>query len=84
MSDHPVQLGQTQRFLEGMRVVVVGGISAGVILIGVGSRLAMLLLRVTSSDSVHGVESDDGFIIGQVTLAGTYNLLLLGASVGII
>ena len=67
-----------------MRVVVVGGISAGVILIGVGSRLAMLLLRVTSPDSVRGVESDDGFIMGQVTLAGTYNLLLLGASVGII
>ncbi|MEY2522181.1 MAG: hypothetical protein QOJ66_746 [Ilumatobacteraceae bacterium] len=67
-----------------MRVLVVGGVTAGVILIGVGSRLAMLLLRVTSSDSVRGVESDDGFIIGQVTLAGTYNLLLLGASFGII
>jgi hypothetical protein len=84
MSDRPVQLGQTQRFLEGLRVLVVGGISAGVILIGVGSRLAMLLLRVTSPDRVRGVKSDDGFIIGQVTLAGTYNLLLLGASFGII
>ena len=84
MSDRPVQLGQAQRFLEGLRVLIVGGISAGVILIGVGSRLAMLLLRVTSSDSVRGVESDDGFVIGQVTLAGSYNLLLLGASVGII
>ena len=84
MSDGPVQLGLTRSYLEGLRVLVVGGISAGVILIGVGSRLAMLLLRVTSPDSVHGVESDDGFIIGQVTLGGTYNLLLLGASVGII
>ena len=84
MSDRPVQLGQAQRFLEGFRVLIVGGISAGVILIGVGSRLAMLLLRVTSPDSVRGVESDDGFIMGRVTLAGTYNLLMLGASVGII
>lgn len=84
MSDRPVQLGQTQRFLEGLRVLVVSGISSGVILIGVGSRLAMLLLRVTSPDSVRGVESDDGFIMGQVTFAGTYNLLMLGASVGII
>ena len=84
MSDRPVQLGQTQRFVEGLRVLVVGGISAGVILIGVGSRLAMLLLRVTSPDRVRGVESDDGFIIGEVTLKGTYNLLLLGASFGII
>lgn len=73
-----------QRYLEGMRVLVVGGISAGVVLIGIGSRLAMLLLRVTSPDRVRGVKSDDGFIIGQVTLAGTYNLMLLGAAFGVI
>ena len=84
MSDQPVRGEQTQRFVEGLRVLVVGGISAGVLLIGIGSRLAMLLLRVTSPDRVRGVESDDGFIIGHVTLAGTYNLLLLGAIVGII
>jgi hypothetical protein len=73
-----------QRFLEGMRVLVVSGISAGVVLIGIGSRLAMLLLRLTSPNRVRGVESDDGFIIGQVTLAGTYNLMLLGAAFGVI
>ena len=73
-----------QRFLEGMRVLVVSGISAGIVLIGIGSRLAMLLLRVTSPDRVRGVESDDGFIIGQVTLAGSYNLMLLGAAFGVI
>lgn len=72
------------RFVEGMRVLIVGGIPAGVLLVGVGSRLAMLLLRVTSPDRVNGVTSDDGFTIGQVTLGGTYNLLQLGAVVGII
>jgi len=44
----------------------------------------MLLLRVTSPDRVVGVISDDGFTIGHVTLGGTYNLLMLGAVVGII
>jgi hypothetical protein len=44
----------------------------------------MLLLRVTSPEHVHGVTSDDGFTIGQVTPGGTYNLLLLGAAVGVI
>ena len=39
----------------------------------------MLVLRITSPDSVHGIESDDGFTIGQVTLGGTYNLMQLGA-----
>ena len=75
---------RTRRIREGMRVLIVGGIPAGVLLVGVGSRLAMLLLRVTSPDRVRGVTSDDGFTIGRVTLAGTYNLLQLGAVVGII
>ena len=74
----------SRRFREGMRVLIVAGIPAGVLLVGVGSRLAMLLLRVTSPDRVRGVTSDDGFTIGRVTLAGTYNLLQLGAVVGII
>ena len=74
----------SQRLVEGERAIIVGGIPAGVVLVGVGSRLAMLLLRVTSPDRARGVTSDDGFTIGQVTLAGTYNLLLIGAAVGII
>ena len=73
-----------ERLIEGMRVLIVGGIPVGVLVGGVGSRLAMLLLRVTSPDQVVGVISDDGFIIGRVTLGGTYNLLMLGAVVGVI
>ena len=72
------------RFVEGLRVVVVAGIAGGVVLVGFGSRLAMFLLRLTSTDRAHGVESDDGFTIGRVTLGGTYNLLLIGAAVGMI
>ncbi|MEX2252307.1 MAG: hypothetical protein WD895_09595 [Acidimicrobiia bacterium] len=67
-----------------MRVLIVAGIPVGVLVAGVGSRLAMLLIRVTSPDRVVGVTSDDGFTIGEVTLGGTYNLLLLGAAVGVI
>jgi hypothetical protein len=70
--------------LERWRVIVVAGISVGVVVGGVGSRVAMLVLRLTSPDHVRGVTSDDGFTIGRVTLSGTYNLLLLGAAVGII
>ena len=67
-----------------MRVLVVAGIPVGVVVAGIGSRLAMLLLRLTSSDAVRGIQSDDDFTIGRFTLAGTYNLLVLGAAVGII
>lgn len=70
--------------VERLRVLVVAGVPVGVVVVGIGSRLAMLLLRLTSPERVRGVESDDGFTIGQVTLAGSYNLLVLGAAVGIV
>lgn len=61
-----------------------GGNLHRVVVVGVGSRLAMFVLRLTSPDNAHGVVNDDGFVIGQVTLSGTYNLLNLGAAVGVI
>ena len=76
--------GLGSEVFERFRVLVVAGVTVGVLVVGVGSRLAMLLLRLTSPDSVIGVTSDDGFTIGRFTLGGTYNLLLLGAMVGVI
>lgn len=67
-----------------LRVVLVAGVPTGMVIGGAGSRLAMLALRATSSPSVIGVTSDDGFRIGQLTLSGTYNLLQLGAFVGMV
>ncbi len=73
-----------QELLDLLRIAVVAGVCVGILVIGLGSRLAMLLLRVTSPDDVIGVTSDDGFEIGRTTLSGTYNLLALGAGVGVI
>lgn len=67
-----------------MRVVVVAGIATGIVVVGGGSRLAMFALRATSHDRVNGRISDDGFEIGRFTLGGTYNLVALGAAVGVI
>jgi hypothetical protein len=67
-----------------IRVLIVAGVAYGAVVAGLGSRLAMLLLRVTSPDSVNGVQSDDDFTIGTFTIGGTYNLLLLGAVVGMV
>ncbi len=67
-----------------VRLLVLAGIPFGVIVAGLGSRLAMLALRITSPDSVIGVQSDDDFTIGKVTFGGTYNLMMLGAGIGII
>lgn len=70
--------------IENIRVLIVAGIPTGALVVGLGGRLAMFILRITSPDRVHGVRSDDDFVIGKVTLGGTYNLLQLGAAVGII
>lgn len=70
--------------VELLRILIVAGVSTGIVVIGLGSRLAMFLLRLTSDDSVRGVVSDDAFIIGRFTLGGTYNLVVLGAAVGVI
>jgi len=59
-------------------------VAVGILVIGPGSRLAMFVLRVTSPGYVVGMESDDGFEIGRVTLSGSYQLLALGAAVGVI
>jgi hypothetical protein len=63
--------------------VVAGGVT-GFLAGGVGGRLAMLVLRLTSGSGVHGVVSDDGFVIGRVTLAGTLALLAVGTGFGIL
>ena len=73
-----------QEVLQRLRVLIVAGIPTGVLVAGVGSRVAMFVLRLTSPDSVRGVTSDDGFEIGRFTFGGTYNLLVLGAVFGLI
>jgi hypothetical protein len=62
------------------------GAIAGFLVGGVGGRLAMLLLRLTSPDVVTGVVSDDGFEIGVVstrTLQLFLAMTMLGAGAGI-
>lgn len=43
------------------------GLAAGFAIGGVGGRLAMFVLRLTSPDSLRGVATDDGFDIGSFT-----------------
>ena len=66
-----------------MSAVVIGGLVSGVVIGGVGGRLAMLVLRITSDDSLHGLETDDGFVIGEITGA-TLFLVLATAALGIL
>lgn len=59
-----------------LATVTLVGIGCGVLVVGVLSRLAMFLLAgLNPSDA--GLTSDDGFVMGQFTLSGSLNLLLI-------
>jgi len=63
-------------------VTAAGGL-LGVIIGGVGGRLAMFVLAAVNPEAA-GVESDDGFVMGRFTMSGTLNLLLLGVFAGVL
>ena len=60
---------------------ILGGIAAGFFIGGIGSRIAMFVLRMTTGDSVVGRVSDDGFEIGRLS-GDTFFLLLFGTALG--
>ncbi len=64
-----------------------GGLG-GALIGGIGGRVAMFILRLTSNDGVRGIESDDGFIIGRFSFFDTLQLIavttVFGAIVGLI
>ena len=72
-------VARLRRFAASIAAGAVAGLAVG----GVGGRLAMLLLRVTSDPSLHGLDTDDGFTIGVVS-GETMFLLLATTMVGAI
>ncbi|HET8663606.1 MAG TPA: hypothetical protein VFM08_04755 [Nocardioides sp.] len=64
-----------------LSAATVAGALLGLLVGGVGGRLAMMLLARLNPE-VHGLDSDDGFQIGQVSGA-TFNLLFVATLIGI-
>jgi hypothetical protein len=62
---------------------VVGGLAMGALIGGIGGRLAMFVLRLTSDPSLHGLQTDDGFTIGRFS-GETLFLVLAAAALGVI
>jgi hypothetical protein len=68
--------------LRRLAVVTAAGALLGLLVGGVGGRLAMLVLARLNPDAT-GVLSDDGFAIGTFSLA-TLNLLAVGTGLGVL
>jgi hypothetical protein len=62
---------------------MLAGFLSGALVGGLGGRLAMLALRLTSDPSLRGMETDDGFVIGEFT-DGTGFLILFTAFLGVL
>ncbi|MGH8834189.1 MAG: hypothetical protein ACRDWG_04225 [Actinomycetes bacterium] len=65
-----------------MGALTATGALLGLLVGGVGSRLAMMLLARLNPE-VTGLTSDDGFTMGRFTVSDTVNLLLFGALLGV-
>ena len=74
MDDRVGQGEVTRRVAWSILVALAAGAIAGALVGGVGGRLAMLLLRLTSPEFVNGMTTDNGFEIGVVT-TDTLNLV---------
>ena len=76
--------GELGALLRQVSATIVIGAATGAVVGGLGGRLAMRILFLTSDASVRGLTSDDGFEIGRFTLADTVGLLVLTAALGVI
>ena len=63
---------------------IVVGATCGAVIGGLGGRLAMRVVFLTSDDSVRGLTSDDGFEIGRFSLGDTLGLVVLTTVLGVI
>ena len=61
---------------------LLAGLLCGFVIGGIGSRLAMFVLRVTSDPSLQGMETDDGFIIGRFSGDSAF-LILFATALGV-
>ena len=71
------------RIVRRLAAATVAGAVLGLLVGGVGGRLAMLLLAALNPEAA-GVTSDDGFIMGRFTFSGTLSLLVVGTVIGIL
>lgn len=62
--------------LRTLATVTIVGVGCGVFVVGVLSRLAMLLL-IRLNPEAAGLTSDDGFVMGQFTFSGSLNLAVI-------
>lgn len=70
--------------LDRAGTATLAGAVAGLFALGLGSRVAMRVVALTSGRIGSGVRPDSGAVPGEVTFSGTSFLLLAGATIGLV
>ncbi len=70
------------RDLRRVAAVTTAGATVGLVVVGLGTRLAMFVLAMLNPQ-LHGRVSDDGFVMGQFDLGATALLIGFGIVVGV-
>ena len=72
-----------QSALRALAAISMAGALSGVLVGGIGGRLAMMLLAQLNPQ-VRGVKSDDGFVMGQFRVGPTLSLLIVCCGLGVL
>lgn len=73
----PSSVGESiKRYLWYLTVGVTAGAVSGLIMAGVGGRLAMRILAATASDDVQGRITEANEIVGEITLGGSLGFIV--------
>lgn len=83
MRSSPSWRGAVESVIRRLGVATLAGALLGLAVGGIGGRLAMMLLAVRNPNAT-GLTSDDGFTMGQFTISGTANLLLVTTFIGVL
>ncbi|MEA3019610.1 MAG: precorrin-6A/cobalt-precorrin-6A reductase [Actinomycetota bacterium] len=76
-------MDELKRLAGRLATGALAGAACGVLVGGIGGRVAMFVLRLTSDNAIRGRETDDGFKIGSVT-GSTIFLLVATALIGVL
>ncbi|HEX4904841.1 MAG TPA: hypothetical protein VFU93_05290 [Acidimicrobiales bacterium] len=78
----PSQPSAIARFVRVVAGACAVGLVVGGVIAGVGGRLAMRLLAVTSDDRLRGRVTDDDEVVGEITAGGTIGFIIFMALSG--
>ncbi|MGE3798153.1 MAG: hypothetical protein AB7G88_09940 [Thermomicrobiales bacterium] len=74
---------RSRQLVRQLSIAALTGFGVGFLVLGGGGRLAMRLAAMMSADELQGATTENLQTVGQVTLSGTFELMLTGGFFGV-